>query len=223
MKKITILILLLLFVISCSKDETKTDTNNTTGGATNTIKYPYFTVGSETYGGIALLDTSKKFGTLSHFYSTTNGPGPFGPCAGQMNYNTHFEKYHEISITDTTKVNTTAKIFLQSGSQSDIFKLKGNYQITKDNTTVVNHGSCPDLNTCGKPNDRYYEHETTIFLDGYITINNYNYKIINGTYSTTNYATPLKSTFVGKAIKSKSKNEYDYDTTFLFDVKAKFY
>lgn len=225
--------LAILTIVSCSKNDKK-NTNAPNTPATG-IKYPYFTVDQDTFGGIATYNSNKLYGTGAELYSTTSGP-----CTGQpnINYANHKNKYQEIEIIDTAKLNTTAKLIIHTGSSSVFFTTKGNYLIPTSSTIdpkYLGHCNCLSLNTCGHPNEKYYNHETGNFLFGAIEINGDYYYIYAGTFTLNSYNTPLNSSFIGKAYKDNNwggngtdispKDFYNmssWDTLHPVNITAKF-
>lgn len=217
MKKNYVILLLATLIIACSKDQSTNSTNPTPNPSptpTDSIKYPYFTLDKDTFGGIA----TKQDGFYGCLTSIV------GVCPNQTE---HRIKNINIQIEDTTKFNTAAKLKLTTGSQSVTFKNKGVYPLLNfiDN---ANHFSCTNYNTCGHPNEIKYDHEGGDFLVGDLTINNYNYKIYSGSYTLSAFNEPLSGTFKGKAYKAKQPYtgmQVDltfYDTTKTIDIFAKF-
>jgi hypothetical protein len=226
--------LAILAIVSCSKND-KQNTNDPNTPTTG-IKYPYFIVDQDTFGGIATYNSNKLYGTLVELYATNTGP-----CMGQPNmFNDHKHKYQEVEIIDTTKLNTKAKLTIQTGSSSIFFTTKGNYLIPTSSSIDpenLGHSNCLSLNTCGHPNEKYYSHETGNFLFGNIEINDDYYYIYVGTFTLNSYNTPLNSSFIGKAYKctnwggngstypqtpKSNYNSYSWDTLHPVNITAKF-
>jgi len=215
-KKNYIVLIILGIAFACNKEQSSTSTPipNPNPSPTDSIKYPYFTVDKDTFGGIATKEDG-FYGCLTSIV---------GVCPFQTE---HRIKNINLKIEDTTKFNTTAYLKLTSGSQSITFKNKGIYPILNF-TDNANHFSCPNYNSCGRPNDLKYDHEGGDFLVCDLTINNYNYKVVSGNFTLNTFNEPFFGTFKGKAYKAKqpySGLQTDlsfYDTTKTYEIFSKF-
>lgn len=209
--KVLSITLVTLFLFSCTKENNLSTESPLTG-----MNNPYFTVGNDTFVGIVETNKTKLYNLGKTLYAINNPPKP---CDGQIDQNLHFAKFQEIKLIDTLTSNVSASLMLSTGSQSDFFKLKGDYEIptVEDKIFNISHGSCIYNNQCGQANSTSYQHESSNFLFCLIKINKDYYYVYSATYKIPTYNDPLNGTIIGKAYKSKTPNYIDLNYPIFYD------